>query len=63
MQTNVAFEVDAAKDSAVGGINWGNWHVFFADERVVPLDHADSNYKSCQEKLFDHVASASPCLS
>jgi len=47
--------VGAAKDSAVAGIKWDNWHVFFADERVVALDNDDSNYKSCQEKLFGPV--------
>eukprot|EP00041_Stephanoeca_diplocostata_P022538 m.539241 g.539241 ORF g.539241 m.539241 type:complete len:237 (+) comp22088_c0_seq17:494-1204(+) len=31
------------------------WRVFFVDERVVPLDHADSNFLGCNEKLFDHV--------
>lgn len=36
-------------------IEWSKWHVFFADERVVPLDHADSNYLSCKKNLFDHV--------
>lgn len=27
---------------------WPYWHVFFADERCVPLDHSDSNYHSCE---------------
>jgi len=26
------------------GCDWANWHVFFADERCVALDHADSTY-------------------
>jgi 6-phosphogluconolactonase len=26
-------------------INWNNWHVWFVDERYVPLDDAESNYK------------------
>lgn len=30
--------------------------VFFADERVVPLDHPDSNYASVNEHLFSKVA-------
>ena len=29
--------------------------VFFADERVVPLDHADSNYAAVKEHLFSKV--------
>lgn len=30
-------------------------HVFYVDERAVPLDHADSNHKSCNENLFSKV--------
>eukprot|EP00667_Euglena_gracilis_P018705 EG_transcript_19914 len=37
------------------GVDWGRWHVFFADERVVPLDHPDSNYRACKEALFSKV--------
>ena len=29
--------------------------VFYADERVVPLDHSDSNHNLAQSELFDHV--------
>ena len=29
--------------------------VFYADERVVPLDHPDSNHGLCKTELFDHV--------
>lgn len=28
-------------------------HIFWADERVVPLDDKDSSYKSCKEEIFD----------
>jgi len=34
---------------------WDKWQVFYADERAVPLDHADSNHHLCKTKLFDHV--------
>lgn len=29
--------------------------VFYADERVVPLDHEDSNHLLCTRELFSHV--------
>nr|XP_043628674.1 6-phosphogluconolactonase 3, chloroplastic-like [Erigeron canadensis] len=29
----------------VSKIDWSKWLIFFLDERVVPLDHPDSNYK------------------
>jgi len=36
-------------------IDFSKWHVFFSDERCVPLDHTDSNYLLCKQELFDHV--------
>jgi 6-phosphogluconolactonase len=36
-------------------IDWNNVHVFFGDERSVPPDHDDSNYKMARESLLDHV--------
>ncbi len=32
--------------------NTSNWHVFFADERCVPLNSSDSNYLACQESFL-----------
>jgi 6-phosphogluconolactonase len=32
-----------------------NRQVFYADERVVPLDHEDSNHKLCTTELFSKV--------
>eukprot|EP00662_Eupelagonemidae_sp_cell21_P018637 gene18637-13591_t len=34
---------------------WSKWHVVFADERFVPLDHKDSNYRACDDALFSAV--------
>ena len=37
------------------------WHIFFADERAVPLQHADSNYKLLQDDLLSKLpAGAKP---
>ncbi|RIA94952.1 hypothetical protein C1645_721753 [Glomus cerebriforme] len=36
-------------------IEWEKWEVFFCDERLVPLDHEDSNYFLCKKEFFDQV--------
>lgn len=36
-------------------VDWSAWHVFWADERCVPLTHPDSNYRLANEYLFEHV--------
>jgi len=34
---------------------FGQWDVYFADERCVPLDHQDSNYKAVKEAWIDKI--------
>jgi 6-phosphogluconolactonase len=34
---------------------FGKWDIFFADERCVPLDHEDSNYRLVKEELIDKI--------
>ncbi len=35
---------------------WDRWQVFWSDDRCVPPDHQDSNYRMAREELLDHVA-------
>ncbi|KAK1437476.1 hypothetical protein QVD17_03267 [Tagetes erecta] len=39
----------------LSSIDWAKWLIFFLDERVVPLDHPDSNYKLAYEGLLSKV--------
>jgi 6-phosphogluconolactonase len=36
-------------------VDWARVEIFFGDERCVPPDHADSNYRMTKETLLDHV--------
>ncbi len=40
-------------------VDWSNVHVFYGDERSVPPEHEDSNYRMSKEALLDHVQVAS----
>jgi 6-phosphogluconolactonase len=42
-----------------GEIDWSRMLVFFGDERCVPPEHPDSNYRMARETLLDHVPVAS----
>lgn len=41
--------------AALGGVPWDRIHVYFGDERCVPPDHAESNYRMARESLLDRV--------
>src|SRR5260370_10559669 len=36
-------------------VEWPRIEIFFGDERCVPPDHEDSNYRMAREALLDHV--------
>ena len=46
-------------------IEWSAWHLFWVDERCVPFDHPDSNYRLAREAFLDAVpvpaAQVHPC--
>ena len=39
-------------------LDWSKLRFFFGDERCVPYDHADSNFRMTRESLFDPLAIA-----
>jgi 6-phosphogluconolactonase len=45
---------------AAPAIDWARVHVAFGDERLVPPDHADSNYAMARAALFDRVPIPAP---
>ena len=42
--------------AASGFTNWSRVHLFWGDERTVPPDHVESNYRMVRQALLDHVA-------
>lgn len=48
------YEVLAGPDFA-GKVDWPALHFFFGDDRFVPHDHADSNYRMAREAMLDRV--------
>ncbi|KAL9612944.1 MAG: hypothetical protein Q9167_002473 [Letrouitia subvulpina] len=38
-------------------VDFSKWEIFFADERAVPLDHDDSNFKLLKAELLDKIPS------
>jgi 6-phosphogluconolactonase len=44
-----------AGDEFASRVDWARVHVFWGDERPVPPDHPDSNYRMACEALLDHV--------
>lgn len=54
-KTPVAIYTLLAKAPYVSQIPWARVHLFWGDERCVPPDHVDSNYRMVREILLDHV--------
>lgn len=44
-----------ASDEFLSRVDWSNVYVFWGDERCIPPDHADSNYRMARLALLDFV--------
>jgi len=45
-----------ASEEFAAHVDWSRIHIFWGDERCVPPDHPDSNYRMAHETLLDHVS-------
>jgi 6-phosphogluconolactonase len=51
-----------AEHAPGSGIDWGAVHVLWADERCVPPDHPDSNFRMADELLLSRLPSPGPVV-
>lgn len=50
-----ALYAELAEHGAEQGADFSRWQVFFGDERCVPPDHPESNFRTAREALLAHV--------
>lgn len=52
---NVMRKALVDNETIASQIQWPKWHVYFSDERLVPLEHADSNYGAFKKAVLDEL--------
>jgi 6-phosphogluconolactonase len=51
-----------AEQAAGSGLAWGKVHLFWSDERCVPPDHPDSNYRLVRDNLLERLPASGPLI-
>jgi len=51
-----------AEQAAGSGLPWRKVHLFWADERCVPPDHPDSNYRQVRDNLLTRLPKPGPVV-
>ncbi|KAF8315141.1 6-phosphogluconolactonase [Clavulina sp. PMI_390] len=46
---------EIVKHRDVRDVQWDKWHIFFSDERAVPLTHLDSNYGLVEKEFLSNI--------
>jgi len=46
---------ELARPERTGQLRWGRVHIYFGDERCVPPDDAQSNFRMARETLIEHI--------
>ncbi len=45
-----------AENSYRDRVDWNGLHIFWGDERMVPPEHQDSNFRMVQQTLLEHIS-------
>ncbi len=54
-RTPIFFYHQLLQHANLSRVDWSRVHLFMVDERYVPLDHAESNYRMTCEQLIAHI--------
>ncbi|MBI5450900.1 MAG: 6-phosphogluconolactonase [Gammaproteobacteria bacterium] len=51
-----------SQEPDIARLGWQHCHIYFGDERCVPPDHPDSNFRMADTALFSHISRYRPTI-